>query len=59
MHILDNVLQPDESSCPCLNGGTCRYSSRRGRTFIHCTCPIGFVGSRCQIGEQNCLYNIM
>ena len=49
--MIASVLQPDDSSCPCLNGGTCEYLSRRGRTIIYCHCPTGYFGTRCEICE--------
>ncbi|XP_028419311.1 von Willebrand factor-like [Dendronephthya gigantea] len=36
------------SSAPCLNGGTC---TNRGGDHYKCTCPKGYRGDNCQIGE--------
>ena len=52
IHYSAYVLQPDESSCPCLNGGTCRYLSRRGRTIVYCLCQTGYIGNHCQTSKQ-------
>ena len=51
-----NILQPDDSSCPCLNGGTCEYFKGRGQTIIYCHCPIDFIGNRCEISECKQFY---
>lgn len=36
---------------PCLNGGRCIDDCITGNPSFTCSCPTGFTGRRCQIGE--------
>ena len=49
--MLCNVLASDVDECasrPCMNGATCLD----GVNSYNCTCPVGYVGTRCGTGNS-------